>query len=210
MFDPLEGMWVMYLLRPRTLGRFVSHEPEMTECADGRGTVHTLYFDTRPFGIISPNRGGRLLTCARQVRKGELGRAVPIPVVDCIRQPFKEGEKPNVTKAYQRRRGQYGWVKLGDLAEVAGAGYDPDKWLQLVLDYWDFSRQREVGYPAESIVLKLARGSKLDIQAGTADVKLATREELQQERDPSELWVPRGFANTVLRLQALGYQPERV
>lgn len=199
------GMWVLERFEGNARGDVVGAEPEMIWYTDSAGIGRRVHYQTRPFGLVTRNRGGRMLTCARQVHKGELGQAVPIPTVGYVRQPFKDGEKPTVTHAHQRRRGQHGWVMLGELAEAAGAGYDPNKWLQLVLDYWDFSLQR-VGWPEELIVLKLAWGSKLDIQVRDTDERLMTRDEFWQLGDPSELWVTGGFAKTVLRLQALGYK----
>ncbi len=202
------GMWVLEVPKWRPYGKFVGLQPEgEVRYANRDGTEYVVYYDTVPFGLITPNRGGFVLTSARQVHRGELGQAVRIPSVNYVREPIKDGKSPNVIKARERRRGHYEWLKLGDLAEMAGAGYNPDKWLQLVLDYWDFSLMRE-GYPKTEIVQRFAWGTSLDIRTGDFAQEVMTREVFERENDPSELWVTGGLAKTILRLQALGYSPQ--
>lgn len=156
--------------------------------------------------VVRPN-GRKTLVCARQVWKGELshgGTQYP----HYVREPIKPGKKPNVHKEHERRHGPYGWVKLSELAEAAVVGYGPDKQLGLVLGYWQFSQQWLIQPDGSRVTaVKLAWGSRLDIEAGDSKSETMTAEDFREESDPSELWLPRGFAYTILRLQALGVEP---
>ena len=112
-------------------------------------------------------------------------------------------------KARERRRGQYGWVKLSELGEWA-VGYNVDEHVDLILGYWQFSGHQfwQNGEHIDQLV-DVAFGADYDIKDGTADFMSLTREQFRKEcYDTSELWIRRGFAYTILRLQALGVQPE--
>lgn len=184
------------------------------------GTYEVLYISDKPFGYICADEedvdqsevkpsGRKTLVYARQIHKGELGRGVHVPRLSYVRQPF-ESHRGLHMKARERRRGQRGWVKLVDLGEMAGCGYRPDAQIELVLGYWQFSGHlswengRRVG-----TLVDVAWGAPYDIKDGTAEFRSLTQEQFREEcSDTSEVWVRRGFAYTILRLQALGVQPE--
>lgn len=180
----------------------------------------TLYICDRPFGFVrkdmpwgneyvdGSNAYRSNLTVARQIHKGELGRTVPIPRIDYVRQPFGTHQKLSVTKAHQRRRG-YGWVKLADLGEVT-VGYNPDKVVELILGYWKFSGHLcYYNHKPDGTLVDTVWGSSLDIQLGDVEVVSMTQGRFRREAgaDTSEMWIRRGFAFTILRLQALGVEP---
>lgn len=165
--------------------------------------------DTSVYPRVIKPTGRKTLVYAQQIHKGELGQSVPIPRVDYVRQPFEPGTKPNVTKARERRRG-YGWVKLAHLGEMT-VGYNPDRWVALVLGYWQFSGHlRYEDHQRVGTLVDTVWGSELDIQVGDVDVVSMTMEQFRRdaEHDSSELWIRRGFAYTILRLLALGVEPE--
>lgn len=199
---------------------------EDVEIDTRHGLNRTLYISDGPFAYVATDfedvdmttspasvksTGRKTLHYAQQIHKGELGRGVPIPRLDYVRQPLEPHQKPNVTKARERRRGQHGWVKLADLGEMShGVGYSPDRQVDLVLGYWQYSGHvswrlgQRVGTLVDAIW-----GSALDIQLGNIDVKSLTKEQFREEcSDTSEVWIRRGFAYTILRLQALGVRPE--
>ena len=165
-----------------------------------------LYDTTAPWHVVRQR-----LQVARQIHHGELGKSVRIPSVDYVRQPFGPHQKLSVTKAHQRRRG-LGWVKLADLGEVT-VGYNPDKWIELVLGYFQFSGHLHyVDGSAVGTLVDTVWGSSLDIKAGEVEVASMTPEQFRYhaDLDTSELWIRRGFAFTILRLQALGVAPSVV
>lgn len=187
------------------------------------GTYEVLYISDKPFGYVCvdgedvdqsvyPNEvkasGRKILEYARQVHKGELGRGVNTPTLDYVREPLAP-HRGHGMKARERRRGQYGWVKLGNLGEMARVGYNHPDHIELILGFWQFSGHLhwQNGQRAGTLV-DVAWGSGLDIQLGTAEFKSLTQEQFREEcSDTSEVWVRRGFAYTILRLQALGVQP---
>ena len=190
------------------------------------GTYEVLYISDKPFGYICvdeedvdqsvhpaevKSNGRKTLVYARQVHKGELGRGVRTPMLDYIRQPLASHRCPGM-KSRERRRGQYGWVKLSDLGEMSGCGYRPNKEVELILSFWQFSGHRNYRYYENDQdggqLVDVAWGSSLDIELGTAEFKSLTQSQFRKEcDDTSEVWVRRGFAYTILRLQALGVQP---
>lgn len=191
------------------------------------GDSHILYISDKPFGYVVADgedvdrlvypaevksSGHKTLDYARQVWKGELGRGVRTAALDYVRQPLASSRGLGM-KARERRRGQYGWVKLSDLGEMSGCGYNPDKDVELILGYWQFSGHRNYRHYENDQdggqLVDVAWGSRLDIKLGDAEFKSVTREQFREEgSDTSELWVRRGFAYTILRLQALGVKPE--
>lgn len=187
-------------------------ELEELEYHDKDGRYHRLFVGYKSFGLVGTDSEGRkTLVYARQVHKGELGQGVRIPALDYVRQPFEPNQELSM-KARERRRGRYGWVKLADLGEMT-VGHRPDKQGELVLSYWQFSGHRNYRHYENDQdggqLVDVAWGSSLDIENGTAEFKSLTREQFREEcSDTSEVWVRRGFAYTILRLQALGVQPE--
>lgn len=187
------------------------------------GSSEVLYISDKPFGYVcadeenvdqwaypvevKPN-GRKTLVYARQVHKGELGRGVRTPTLDYVRQPLASHRGSHM-KARERRRGQNGWVKLANLGEMT-VGYRPDQQVELILGYWQFSGHEfwQNGEHVDQLV-DVAFGADYDIKDGTADFMSLTREQFRKEcSDTSKVWVRRGFAYTILRLQALGVQPE--
>ena len=219
------GTWV--LEAPSTWADLVGlslEEVDYRRYFDNVGGRHGLYIADRPFGYVVIEAGAecrpvfplgnakpvirQTLAVARQIHKGELGRSVPIPPLRYVRQPFEDGQKLGVTKGHQRRRG-YGWVKLDDLGEMT-VGYRPDKQIELILGYFQFSGHlRYEDLRPVGTLVDVVWGSELEIKAGEVEVLSLTPEKFREmaEEDTSELWVRRGFAYTILRLQALGVEP---
>lgn len=182
------------------------------------GAHEVLYISDKPFGYVCADeedvdplslqvKPGRrkTLVYARQVHKGELGRGVRIPWLDYVREPLAPHRGHNM-KARDRRRGQYGWVKLVDLGEMT-VGYRPSDLVELILGYWQFSGHRN--YQDDGQLVDVAWGSHHDIKDGTAEFRSLTCKQFRDECDDlSEMWVRCGFARTILRLQALAVQPE--
>lgn len=182
--------------------------------------VRHIHVSDRPFGFVvaededidrsanpvavRPN-GGKSLVYARQVHECELSHGVRTPHLNYVRQPLAEGHGLHMS-ARERRRGQRGWIKFVDLGEVAACHCNPDKMIELILGYWQFSGHKS---PDGGRLVDVAWGSGLDIKSGNAQFDSLTREQFRKEcSDPSEVWVGRGFAYTILRLQALGVPPE--
>lgn len=202
------GKWVMeWYYGGHPVG--VTRE-EIEEVDNGLGQV--LWVSDKPFGCVRTDAEDRkTLVYARQVWKGELGHGVNTPKLDYVREPLASHRGLGM-KARERRRGQYGWVKLAELGEIT-VGYSPDKQVELVLGYWQFSGHRNYRYYENDQdggqLVDVAWGSSLDIELGTAEFKSLTQEQFREEcSDTSEVWIRRGFAYTILRLQALGVQPE--
>lgn len=183
------------------------------EYHDKDGFYHRLLIGDKPFGLVGTDPEGRkTLVYARQVHEGELGRGVRTPTLDYVRQP-DPSHKTKGRNARARRHGQRGWVKLADLGELSRCGYRPDKQVELILGYWQFSGHRNYEYYENDQdggqLVDVAWGSGHDIELGTAEFKSMTREQFRKEcSNTSEVWVRRGFAYTILRLQVLGVTPE--
>lgn len=203
------------------------NELERFNYTDKRGVRCTLLVSDKPFGYIVADEedvdksvyppvikqnGRKTLVYARQIHKGELGRGVRIPTLDYVRQPLAPHRGLGMS-ARERRRGQHGWVKLVDLGEMS-VGYNPDAQIELVLGYWPFSGHRNYrGYQNDQEggqLVDVAWGSRLDIAAGDAEFKSLTRKRFLEKCsfDTSDVWIRRGFAYTILRLETLGVQPE--
>lgn len=175
---------------------------------DGPNHV-TVHVGDRPFGYVVADghcdRPRLRLVSARQVHKGELGRGVPTLQLTYVRQPYRPNERPNLS-ARDQRRGR-GWVMLSELAELT-VGYNPNEWTKLVLGYWAYSGHLsyEFGRPNGTLVDTMW-GSKLDITFGDQEEVSMTYDQFASA-DPSELWIRRGFAYTILRLRSLGVKLE--
>jgi len=216
------GKWIMETpINSNRLVGITRDESETLSYTDKRGVRYTLRVSNKPFGYVIADKDyvdssdfmstvRKTLVCARQIHKGELGQTVPIPRVDYVRQPLDPGQKPSVRKARDRRRGNLGWVRLGDLGEAVGT-YNPDRQIELVLNYWQFSGHLHYeNFQRVGTLVDTVWGSSLDIRLGDIQVVSMTPEEFRREAglDTSELWIRRGFAYTILRLLALGIRPE--
>lgn len=184
--------------------------------------TRTLYICDKPFGFIARHDDldysntpkselRKTLVCARQVHKGELGQSVPTPRLKYIRQAFEPDTKHNVWKARERKRSNYGWVRLTDLAAAAGLTYE-----DIVFGFWQYS-----GHCNYSSYNNDQNGGQLldivtaesdhDIRGKVPTVWSATQAGARDYVTPvfaDLLYVRRGFAYTVLRLLALGVRPE--
>jgi len=214
------GMWVMERLYDSHggLSGVSRDEVEVINLDTRRYSSKFLWVSSKPFGFTNTQYSWsdyniiyrRRLDVARQIHKGELGQSIPTPHLDYVRQPFTAHQKMSVTKARERRRGQHGWVKLADLGEVA-AGYNVDQQIELILKYWKFSGhvQYEDSDPVDNFV-DIVLGSSLEIKSGDIEVLGTTREEFGEWAKMAweDLWIRRGFAYTILRLQALGIESD--
>jgi hypothetical protein len=189
--------------------------------------TRTLYICDKPFGFIARHDDldysdtpkselRKTLVCARQLHKGELGQTVPTPRLRYVRQAFEPDTKQNVWKARERKRSNYGWVRLTDLATAAGM-----RPVDLVFDFWQYS-----GHCNYSSYNNDQNGGQLldiiiawtddDIRHKCPNVRSTTQSEMMElarlgflnARFMNPIYVRRGFAYTVLRLLALGVRPE--
>lgn len=222
------GKWVME--RPHGYAWIIGEsldEIEQLRYTDKYDVDRVLYISDKPFGWITaeeedvdktvyppvPN-GRRRLRYAQQIHKGELGQGVPVERLPYVRQAYEDHQKPSVRHAHERRRG-YGWVRLADLVEATGLSYG-----DIVFGYWDYSGHKNYpiydnGQEGGMLLDVVNAVTGLEIEGRTPRVHSMTQgamfERLSSFSDcwPSieEIWVRRGFAYTVLRLQALGVQP---
>ena len=185
-----------------------SHEEVSGVVLDAtRGLPRRLYICHKPFGFVAASKidrttvdgqpaGDMHLDCAEQIHKGELGRTVPI-----IRPPYIRSRKG---------RKEYGWVRLGDLGDASGA-YNLNQLIELILGYWSFGGHEHYwrGRPIGQLIdfIEDDHPDLRDEFPRSISLSRAEFVALASE-DPSSMWLRRGFAFTILRLLALGVQPE--
>lgn len=218
------GLWVMET--PYCKNSIIGVTDELRELwyIDKHSATRTLFINPEPFGcvtadgsevVVAPGVGrqsGRLrLSCARQIHQSELGRTVPIPRINYVRQAFESGQKPNVRKPRERRRSNLGWVRLTDLATAANM--NP---ADIVQKFWMFSGHLnhwtdgtgQSGQNGSLLLDMIMTADPADIAGKYPSVISANWEQSKRDVDatPEIIWVRRGFAYTVLRLLALGYE----
>lgn len=224
------GKWVME--RPYGWAWLIGvefDELEVFQYADKQDTKHVLYISDKPFGyivadeqdvdmtvyprVIKPN-GRKRLVCARQIHKGELGQTVPIPRIKYVRQAFEPNQRLSVRKSRERRRSNYGWVRLPDLVAATGIGVQ-----DTVFGFWNYSGHRnnwlDNGQDG-GVLLDIVRAWEDEIKGEVPAVRSLTKHEAAMMLGGwhdwnfyvGDIWVRRGFAYTVLRLTALGVRPE--
>lgn len=211
------GKWVMeYLLIGsgwRWLVGIPEGELEHFVFTDKNGVQRVLFTHDKPFGYIVVDEdedvdqsvyppvpsGRRRLECARQIHKGELGKSVPIPRLNCAR-------------ANDKKRGS-GWIRLTELASAADLSVE-----DVVFGYWQFSRtfyrhfgNGEVGGPLLDVVVAYSPDDiKSPVVFSYTQADMAEILRMCKRVGGSyieNLWVRRGFAYTILRLRLLGVQP---
>lgn len=164
-----------------------------------------LLVSDQPFGYVVTGDGGRrCLYPARQIHKGELGRGPEVARLSYVRQAFPEGTKGSVRGAHQRRRG-YGWTRLGDLVKATGLSAG-----DIMAGYGKFAGRPhyQAGLPVGTLFDIVVTNDEAEISGREPTITTLEMSEYTTTRldDPPEsVWVRRGFATTVLRLQALGY-----
>ena len=218
------GTWVME--RPcfgHTELVGTDHDQLWTESLDKRpGRRRSLYLSEQTFGFVQAEKtgydpvtnrrtpqGSRRLYYARQVHKGELGRGISIPRLQFAREhPDNARKMHDFERNRDQRRNPFRWARLSDL--VAAAGISPHT---AMADYWPF-----IGWSYDHVGRR--HGELLHVRYGTTPDDIGgqsygpshlTFEELGREimggRALDEIWIRAGLANTILRLQALNYQP---
>lgn len=229
------GKWVMEHRGPgwSWLVGIDHTELEQVTVRSKEGHNTSIYFSDKPFGYIVIDAddmdksvyppqvkpgASKTLVYARQIHKGELGRGVQIPTLDYVRQqdPSYKTEGGN---ARARRHGQRGWVKLADLGEALSIStLEASK---MVLGYWQFSGHRNYRHydnlqDGGQLVDLISAKAPQEVTHGTPIVNSLTMSDFSGIVDGrftdslDELWIHRGFAYTILRLQTLGVQPEVV
>lgn len=218
------GKWVME--RPHGwawLIGIMSDELETFSHTDKRGVRCTLLISDKPFGYIVADEedvdksvyppvikqnGRKILVCAQQVHKGELGQTVPIERLSYIRQALEPGESQSVRK--RRKHGQRGWIRLTELATAANLSAK-----DIVFGFWSYSGHRNYWFyhkdqQGGQLLDIVVASSPTDIEHKCPTVQSTTQSEASHliHEFVESLWVRRGFAYTILRLQALGVQPE--
>ena len=199
--------------------------PAVYELArDGYAMIYQsrrLLVSTQPFGVIEyfidPDGtplGGERFQPARQINQGQLGRYPEIPKLPFVRQAKEDGRGAT---ARDRRRSHIGWVRLTGLAFASGLTFE-----QILFDYWPFIDYRyDRRYPVRQTLdmlfdhdphdIRNQTGSQLDIQ----QVDRIAMRRLHENRweymeNWQDVWVRKGFAQTILYLNALGYVPSDI
>lgn len=229
-----DGTWVMERLNfgigPSWLIGIKPEELDDIQYTDKDGVQRTLHISDKPFGYIEVElddvesfypvavrpTGRKRLICAQQIHKGEFGQTVPIKRLKYVRQAFEPNQRPSVHKARERRRSNFGWVRLADLA--AAANLSPH---DVIFGFWNFSGHRNSWIHNNNQeggqLLDIVRAaSEAQIEGATPAIFSLTRSEVSELLGGwhghhfyiGDVWVRRGFAYTVLRLLALGVRPE--
>lgn len=218
------GKWVME--RPHSWARLIgitSDELETFSYTDERGVRYTLRISDKPFGyivadeedvdqmvyppVIKPN-GRKILVCAQQIHKGELGQTMTIERLSYTRQALEPGESESVRK--RRKHGQRGWIRLTELADAANLNVE-----DIVFGFWGYSGHRNYWFyhkdqEGGQLLDIVVASAPTDIEHKCPTVQSTTQSEASHliHESLEDLWVRRGFAYTVLRLLALGIRPE--
>jgi len=166
-----------------------------------------MFVGSEPFGIMSYETakservGGLYFESARQVHKGELGRGLKVTMPTCAREARKpDPEDPQPSR--DRRRHYACWARLSEVAELMGLSIE-----EVLKRFHLFADADARGVPV------LFASEREEIH-GKVIPKSAIRRFREDafpqlfDRDLSTIWVRRGFAKTMLRLQALGYTPD--
>ena len=186
------------------------------------GYPEMLYISDKPFGYVYAyeedvdqsvypaevkSSGYKTLVYARQIHKGELGQSVPIPRLQYVRQA---SHKPGYAmSARDKRRGNLGWVRFEWLVEALCLPQRQAR--EIILGYAQFSGHHH--YIDDRIVGRLIdvvlAMFEDEIKHKTPEVLSVAPETFRRftDENPDTLWIRHGFAKTILRLQALGYQP---
>ncbi|MEI7512580.1 MAG: hypothetical protein WCK01_03930 [Candidatus Uhrbacteria bacterium] len=161
-------------------------------------TSESTFTADEPFGAILTTRENGVLSrhasfvAARQIHKGELGQYPAFP------SPTYAREARDLQHHHAR------WARLIDIAELINMSPQ-----DLVNRFYPFADTNGRGLPVLFVV------SRDDIHG-----KIIPSEAVEQiydtefarlfDRDPATIWVRQGFANTVICLHHLGYQPHMV
>lgn len=182
----------------------------------------TLYVSDKPFGFVTwdgiqdgyrveMKRSETLyFTSARQIHKGELGRAIPVKKLSFAAEKLI-GPEEGATNG-DRQRARMGWVRLADLIIAAQA--NPlllmDQFLSFSLQY--FVRNEYSGDFEAALHIVRAKESNA-IEGKQPEIELITRAEIYRvisETPFDDIWVRHGFATTVLRLIEIGYSSKPI
>ncbi len=218
------GKWVME--RPYGWAWLIGIAPEELETlcyTDKRGVRYALGISDKPFGYVVTDEDGvdqmayppaikpdgrKILVCARQIYKGELGHTVPIERLSYIRQALEPGESPSIRR--RRKHGQRGWIRLTELAAATNLSVE-----DIVFSYWGYSGHRNYWFyhkdqKGGQLLDIVVAASPTDIKHKCPTVHSTTQSEASHliHEFVEDLWVRRGFAYTVLRLLALGIRPK--
>lgn len=184
---------------------------EQRRYTDEQGAERTALVWGGPFGIVTSDYGDirKTLTCARQIHKGELGSVVSTAPLPYVRQAALK-QRIGMS-ARERRRSNLAWVRFTDLAKAAYVS--PNRMTQMVLNCWQFSGH--LFYP-EGVHKPVATLVDITLASSEDEIKGRLPEDHAVDRasfrayavqNTETLWIRRGFAYTILRLQALGYMP---
>ena len=167
------------------------------------GSYHILYVSDSPFGIVKREDLGAEsshFVSAQQIHKGELGQYIPISKVNSVPEAILG---PEEATNGQRQRARMGWVRLNDLVQLSGLGPTA-----LMNGYLPFGLQ---GYSFEERqdAIDIVRAQwPSEIEGQQPKIETVTAEEMYElcaRAVTTDIWVRRGFANTILRLITLGF-----
>jgi hypothetical protein len=179
---------------------------------DDNGVRRVALVCDRPFGSVVSDYGDvrKVLVCAHQIHKGEVGMAVRIPALRYVRQA---AIKPYIgMHERDRRRSNLAWVRFTDLATAARVS--PERMRQIVANCWQFSGHLFYpdDYPPQPTDTLIDITFALDedeIKGKVPQERSVGRAAFRSfaAEEPETLWLRRGFAATILRLLALRYMP---
>ncbi|MBW4061013.1 hypothetical protein HJC99_00345 [Candidatus Saccharibacteria bacterium] len=224
------GMWV--LERPTFGCTWIvgtTYQQVSSEPIDLRSLAYrrTLCISDTPFGFVKSEEatsvwgsskrvptGPCLLKYARQIHKGELGQGIQIPKLKFARESAAAARKnTEFERGRDQKRNPFRWARLSDVVEAAGLPANV-----LLQRYWAFNGSSidwsqdyrthrtgeflhvRIGETAEEITAQPYRPTYLD--------KTEAGNQIRMESEVHTTWIRAGFANTLLRLVALNYQPD--
>lgn len=196
------------------------------------GTTDSQLVADQPFGVVHVRKTNGepssylSFRAARQIHKGELGRGLDFPRPRFAREAnpcLVEGHVSYVTEkpVHKRdiRRGKMGWARLAEAAALAG--YSPEEFVRRFYAFADsdgrglhaipdashediHGKVPSHGFTREFFERELFR----EAPTGCLAVRYQERDLPELfDRDPSRVWLRRGFVLAALSLHHLGYQP---
>lgn len=170
-----------------------------------------LLVSSEPFGVVCTEGPGygKYFRSARQINQGQLGQYVPI--VNKIQ--FAREAKPGVVGSRDLRRSHVGWARVTDLVRASGLTLE-----ETLLGFWafvDFTYDPYAWSPVFKPTMDMHWSSErhqIHNQLPKPPIAL-TEDDLRRALDDAGVdwnvvWLRKGYANTVLRLLALGCKPE--
>lgn len=217
------GKWA--IMRPTGVGWCKLVGVDHTEVEDITldnlyGVYNVIYTSDKPFGFVTAEQckyvlqerqaapvGNRYLHVAQKIHKGELLPGITIPSIEIARQAAEPRKLLDPTRGRDQKRNHIRWARLTDVITASGLSAE-----EVLLGYWPFIGRSIDHYTGRHGILLhiIVQGSALSISSWTPRILFLDQDEVRQFSSwPLEnVWIRAGLAKTILRLQALGVQPE--